>query len=80
MEAISCEEKKSIKACRNHLKVCKNKSYNFLGQILKCMFGSESRPKSTIARVKHGDGSITLWSCFSSAGTGALVMMKLRQL
>ncbi len=28
---------------------------------------------NTIPRVKHGAGSITLWGCFSSAGTRDLV-------
>jgi hypothetical protein len=27
----------------------------------------------TSSPVKHGDGSIMLWGCFSSAGTGKLV-------
>ena len=32
-------------------------------------------PKNTIPTVKHG-GSIMLWGCFSSAGTGALVRIE----
>jgi hypothetical protein len=31
------------------------------------------RKPGTISTVKHGDGSIMLWGCFSVAGTGRLV-------
>lgn len=31
------------------------------------------QPENTIHRVKHGGGSIMLWGCFTSAGTGPLV-------
>ena len=30
-------------------------------------------PENTIPTVKHGGGSIMLWGCLSSAGTGKLV-------
>jgi hypothetical protein len=31
------------------------------------------RKTGKIPTVKHGDGSIMLWGCFSAAGTGRLV-------
>ena len=34
------------------------------------------RKPGTIPMVKHGDGSIMLWGCFSAAGTGRLVKIK----
>jgi hypothetical protein len=34
------------------------------------------RPENTIPTVKHGSGSIMLWGCFSSAGTGKLVRIE----
>ncbi|CAB1441192.1 unnamed protein product [Pleuronectes platessa] len=33
-------------------------------------------PEHTIPTVKHGGGSIMLWGCFSSAGTGKLVRIE----
>ena len=33
-------------------------------------------PENTIPTVKHGGGSIMLWGCFSSAGTGKLVRIE----
>ena len=33
-------------------------------------------PENTILTVKHGGGSIMLWGCFSSAGTGKLVRIE----
>ena len=50
------------------------------GQNAKCYIWRKPNtahyPKNTIPTVKHGRGSIMLWGCFSSAGTGALVRIK----
>ena len=35
-----------------------------------------SSPRDIIPTVKHGGGSIMLWECFSSAGTGKLVQIE----
>jgi hypothetical protein len=33
-------------------------------------------PENPIPTMKHGGGSIMLWACFSSVGTGKLVRLK----
>jgi len=38
----------------------------------------EYHPKNIIPIVKHGDGSIMLWGCFSAHGTGRLHCIKER--
>ncbi|KAJ4931486.1 hypothetical protein JOQ06_025781 [Pogonophryne albipinna] len=39
---------------------------------------AELHPKNTIPTVKHGDGNIMLWGCFSAKGPGRLIRVKER--
>uniref|UniRef100_A0A8L0DPU9 Transposase Tc1-like domain-containing protein n=1 Tax=Oncorhynchus mykiss TaxID=8022 RepID=A0A8L0DPU9_ONCMY len=38
-----------------------------------CKSNTAHHPEHTIPTVKHGGGSIMVWACFSSAGTGKMV-------
>jgi hypothetical protein len=51
---------------------------SFLAIKENAMSGANStpHPENTIPTVNHGDGSIMLWGCFSSAGTEKLVSIK----
>uniref|UniRef100_A0AAR2J9J3 Transposase Tc1-like domain-containing protein n=1 Tax=Pygocentrus nattereri TaxID=42514 RepID=A0AAR2J9J3_PYGNA len=40
-----------------------------------CKSNTAYHPEHTIPTVKHGGGSIMVWACFSSAGTGKMVKM-----
>ncbi|KAK3567512.1 hypothetical protein QTP86_019940, partial [Hemibagrus guttatus] len=39
---------------------------------------AELHPKNTMPTVKHGDGNIMLWGCFSAKGPGRLIRVKER--
>ena len=49
---------------------------NFLAtmqNVMFCVQATAHHPEHTIPTVKHGGGSIMVWACFSSAGTGKMV-------
>jgi len=53
------------------------KVLEIFGNNAKCYVWRKSNtahdPEHTITTVKHGGGSIMVWACFSSAGTGKMV-------
>ena len=48
---------------------------NAMGPVTWCKANNAFHHKNVIPAVKHGGGSVMVWGCFASAGTGRLVII-----
>lgn len=73
--ASTCESlKKFVVRCDQKLSFNKQNSKRYVW----CKLNTVHSSSNTIPTVRHGDGSIMLWGCVSSAGTGHLVKIERR--